>query len=139
VKVVLRTEDEPLPPIAGADRLIVLDCVARPTSRPARSSLSVLDPGQIIQLTTTADHRALQLLRFAGRGWTLRAAGVADGRAIGQLLTLDESIAFGRLVWLVDVLDLGGTELTRQLTNHVGPAPGGLARSAGHTDPRPPR
>jgi hypothetical protein len=126
VRVLLRTGDEPISPtLAGSDRVIVVDC-GRELSPSKRSNLAHLSPGDIVRLSTVTEHQAMQLLRLAGSRWTLRAVGVKDGHALSGLLTGPQETGWGRLAWLLDILDLGGTELTRELTHEVCTHPGAM-------------
>jgi signal transduction histidine kinase len=128
VRVVVRTDDEPIPPaIAAEARLIVVDAVSGTDGRRGRSNLAVLAASDLIRLSTAPDHRGLQLLRLVGRSWTSHAAGVRGAEALSAFLGGPESLAWIRLAWLVDVLGLGGAELTRELTNETGIHPAGLS------------
>jgi hypothetical protein len=127
VRVAIQTQDEPLPPAtAREERLIVIDAGAGPERTGGRSKLGVLSASDLIRLSTAPEYRGLQLLRLVGRGWTARAVGVADADALGRFLSGPESVAWVRLAWLVDILGLGGAELTRELTNETGVHPAGL-------------
>ena len=104
-------------------------CRRRVRRRPAPRSL---EPGRPLgerphQAEHGPRHRGLQLLRLAGRFWTVRASGVGDAETLGAFLGGPEPVAWIRLAWLVDILGLGGAELTRELTNETGIDPTGLS------------
>ncbi|MEV7047208.1 ATP-binding protein [Streptomyces anulatus] len=128
IRMVLHTEDEPPAlDMTAEERLIVIDCGVGTERLPGRSSVAVLTPSDLIRLSTVTQHRALQLLRLLGRNWTSNALGIGSGGALEPLLAgHPEPVAWGRLSWLLDVLDLGGTELVRELTEQVGLHPNGL-------------
>ncbi|MFJ4077493.1 ATP-binding protein [Streptomyces iakyrus] len=128
VRMVLHTEDEPPAlDMTAEERLIVIDCGVGTERLPGRSNVAVLSPSDIVRLSTVTQHRALQLMRLLGRNWTSNALGIGSGGALESLLAgHPEPVAWGRLSWLLDVLDLGGTELVRELTEQVGLHPNGL-------------
>ncbi|MFJ9107629.1 ATP-binding protein [Streptomyces sp. NPDC102283] len=128
IRMVLHMEDEsPLPDTSAEERLIVIDCGTGTERLHGRSNVAVLSPGDLIRLSTVTQHRALQLLRLLGRNWTSHALGIGSGGALEPLLVgHPEPVAWGRLSWLLDVLDLGGTELVRELIDQVGLHPNGL-------------
>lgn len=128
IKMVLHTDDEPpLADMIAEERHIVIDCGIGTESLPGRSNMAVLSPSHLIRLSTVTQHRALHLLRLLGRNWTSHALGIGNGGALELLLVgQPEPVAWGRLSWLLDVLDLGGTELARELTDQVGLHPNGL-------------
>ncbi|WP_406406884.1 hypothetical protein OG923_02310 [Streptomyces halstedii] len=128
IRMVLRTEDEP-PALdkTAEERLIVIDCGVGMERLSGRSKVAVLSPSDLIRLSTVTQHRALQLMRLLGRNWTSNALGIGSSGALEHLLAdQPEPVAWGRLSWLLDVLDLGGTELVRELTEQVGLHPNGL-------------
>ncbi|MEU6565962.1 ATP-binding protein [Streptomyces parvulus] len=128
VRMVLHTEDEPPAlDMTAEERLIVIDCGVGTERLPGRSNVAVLSPSDIIRLSTVTQHCALQLMRLLARTWTSNALGIGSGGALESLLAgHPEPVAWGRLSWLLDVLDLGGTELVRELTEQVGLHPNGL-------------
>jgi hypothetical protein len=129
VKIVLCTAGRPLPtPVTAEERLIGIDCGtgAGPQRTPGRSNTAILTPGDLIRLSTAATHRTLHLLRLLGRGWSSGALGVGNAGALEALLSGPPALAWGRLSWLLDVADLGGTELAREMTDCVGLHPNGL-------------
>ncbi|MCX4992888.1 MULTISPECIES: ATP-binding protein [unclassified Streptomyces] len=128
IKIILHTtDDQPLSGKASEARLVVIDCGAGTERLPGRSNVAVLSPSDLIRLSTTTQHQALHLLRLLGRNWTSHALGIGNTGAL-ELLLVDhpEPVAWGRLSWLLDVLDLGGTELARELTDQVALHPNGL-------------
>jgi hypothetical protein len=127
VRVAIQTKAEPIPlAMAREERLIVIDGGAVPERAAGRSNLAVLSAADLLRLSTAPQHRGLQLLRMAGRAWTARAAGIGDVGSLARFLTGSEPVAWVRLAWLVDILGLGGAELTRELTNETGIHPGGI-------------
>ena len=127
LRIVIRTDDQQFPrAVAAEDRLIVVNAASGASSRRERSNQAVLGAEDLIRLSSVREHRALQLLRLAGRSWTAHAAGVGNAQALAAYLDGPQPLAWIRLAWLVDVLGIGGAELTRELTNETGIHPAGL-------------